>query len=54
MPLPLAGLFFVGGLGRALSYAAVGAPHPAFVMQMATELILPPVFLALWQAARRS
>ena len=49
----LAGLFFVGGLGRALSYATVGPPHPAFVMLMATELIAPPIFLALWARARR-
>jgi hypothetical protein len=48
---PLAALFFAGGVGRAISYIAVGAPHPAFTLLMAIELVLPPVLLALWWRA---
>jgi len=50
---PLAALFFIGGLGRAISYVAAGPPHPFFTLLMAIELILPVVFLALWRGARR-
>jgi len=45
-------LFFVGGIGRAISYAAVGAPHPVFVLLMAIEFVLPPILLILWNDAR--
>lgn len=48
----LAVLFFAGGVGRAISYAAVGAPDPVFTLLMGIELVLPAVFLALWGAAR--
>jgi hypothetical protein len=48
----LAALFFLGGIGRAVSYVAVGAPHPFFTFLMATELLLPLVFLALWLRVR--
>jgi hypothetical protein len=48
----LAALFFAGGVGRAISYAAVGPPHPFFVVLMATELMLPPVLVILWLGAR--
>ena len=44
-------LFFVGGLGRVVSIAAVGRPHPFFIMLMVIELILPPVFILLWRFA---
>jgi hypothetical protein len=44
-------MFFVGGLGRALSLALVGPPTPFFLFLMAIELGLPPV---LWLAARWS
>jgi hypothetical protein len=44
----LAAVFFLGGLGRVLSYAAVGAPHPLFVVLMAIELLMPPVLVGLW------
>ena len=50
----LSGLFFAGGVGRALACLQVGAPHPAFVMLMAIELVLPLIFLALWAWARRA
>lgn len=40
-------IFMLGGLGRAVSYIAAGAPHPLFVVLMWTELILPPILLAL-------
>jgi hypothetical protein len=50
---PLAGLFFAGGVGRLISLAAVGPPHPAFTMLMVIELVLPAVFVGLWTVARR-
>ena len=37
----LMGLFFLGGIGRILSYIFVGAPHPAFVGLMVVELVAP-------------
>lgn len=49
---PLAGLFFLGGVGRAIAYAVDGPPHAAFVQLMAVELALPLVFLGLWRVAR--
>ena len=51
---PTAALFFVGGVGRAISWYAVGAPHPFFLLLMAIELVLPAIFLALWQMAKTS
>jgi hypothetical protein len=47
----LALLFFVGGIGRIISIAAVGLPHPFFVMLMVIKLVLPPVFIVLWRVA---
>jgi hypothetical protein len=49
----LALVFFAGGVGRAISYEAVGAPHPFFVLLMAIELGLPPVLALLWWRVRR-
>lgn len=40
-------IFFLGGVGRAISYLAVGAPHPLFVALMWIELILPAVLVGL-------
>jgi hypothetical protein len=44
----LAGVFFAGGVGRALSWGMIGAPHPFFLALMAIELILPPILMLLW------
>jgi hypothetical protein len=44
----LAGIFFVGGAGRILSYFLVGPPHPFFSLLMVIELVLPIIFLMLW------
>jgi hypothetical protein len=49
----LALLFFAGGVGRAISYFAVGAPHPFFSALMTIELVTPPILAGLWWAARR-
>jgi len=49
---PTAALLFAGGVGRAISYFAVGAPHPFFVLLMVIELVLPLVFLALWRMVK--
>jgi hypothetical protein len=49
----LAAAFFVGGLGRAMSHTAVGAPHPLFTLLMGIELVTPPVMVGLWWRARR-
>jgi hypothetical protein len=48
----LAGVFFVGGVGRVISYAQVGAPHPFFLLLMALELATPLVLAGLWLGAR--
>jgi hypothetical protein len=50
----LAAAFFVGGIGRALSWLVVGTPHPFFLTLMAIELVLPPVMVLLWHSAGRS
>ena len=48
----LAGLFFAGGVGRLMSYAVVGAPHPFFTALMAIELLTPSLLILLWLGAR--
>lgn len=48
----LAGLFFAGGVGRVVSYAGVGAPHPFFITLMAIELLTPPLLFLLWPGSR--
>jgi hypothetical protein len=48
----LAGLFFAGGVGRVLSYLAIGAPHPLFVTLMVVELVSPAAVIGLWVLAR--
>lgn len=48
----LAAVFFAGGLGRAASWAAVGAPHPFFVTLTAIELLTPPVLVLLWRGVQ--
>lgn len=49
----LAAVFFMGGVGRLISLFAVGWPHPAFVVLMAIELVLPPVLIWLWLGVRK-
>jgi hypothetical protein len=49
----LAAVFFLGGVGRALSLAAVGAPHRFFVVLMGIELGLPLVLVWLWSMTLR-
>jgi len=49
----LALVFFLGGLGRALSMVLVGPPHPMFVVLMGLELALPPLIMVVWRAVRR-
>jgi hypothetical protein len=44
----LTGIFFLGGVGRALSRLSVGAPHPFFQLLMAIELGLPLLLFLLW------
>jgi hypothetical protein len=48
----LAALFFMGGVGRAISYIVVGPPHAVFQLLMVIELVLPLLFLALWRSAK--
>lgn len=49
----LAAVLLIGGLGRAVSLASVGAPHPLFLLLMGVELITPAAMAGLWMAARR-
>jgi hypothetical protein len=49
----LAGVFFAGGVGRVISALQVGPPHPFFLFLAGTELVTPPVLIALWLAAKR-
>jgi hypothetical protein len=48
----LAGVFFLGGIGRLISWMAVGAPHPFFLSLMAAELGLPLILIFLWLRVR--
>ena len=49
----LVGLFFIGGVGRALSHIFVGAPHPAFMVLMLVELVTPPLMAILYPRIRK-
>jgi hypothetical protein len=49
----LSAAFFAGGIGRAISWASVGAPHPFFLGLMSLELGFPVLFMALWLAEGR-
>ena len=40
-------IFWLGGVGRLVSYFAVGAPHALFILLMWIEIALPVVLLAL-------
>lgn len=48
----LAGVFFLGGVGRFISWMAVGAPHPFFLFLMSAELGLPPILALVWLRLR--
>ena len=50
----LSAVFFAGGVGRGLAYVFTGPPHPAFVVLMVTEFVLPMIFIGLWAACRGS
>jgi hypothetical protein len=45
-------LFFLGGIGRLISYFAIGAPHPFFALLMVVELALPILTIELWRRIR--
>ena len=49
---PLVAVFFIGGVGRAISVLVSGWPPTYFVVVMAFELISLPVFLILFSAAK--
>lgn len=40
-------IFWFGGVGRVISYLAVGAPHPLFIVLMWIEIALAPVLIAM-------
>jgi hypothetical protein len=40
-------IVWLGGIGRVISYFAVGAPHPLFIVRMWIEIVLPIVLLVL-------
>lgn len=46
----LMAIFFLGGLARLVSIAAVGMPHSFFVVMTVIELLLPPFMI--WLSAR--
>lgn len=48
----LLGLFFLGGVGRAVSVFQMGWPHPLFSLLMVVELALPIALLILHAMAR--
>jgi len=46
----LLGLFFLGGLARALGYITIGQPHALFILLMAIELAMPIILYVTWRA----
>src|SRR5271155_1537114 len=40
--------------GRGPAYAFPGPPHPAFIVLMDAEFVLPVIFIGLWAAVRGS
>lgn len=49
----LLAVFFAGGLSRLVSIAAVGPPHPLFLILGGVELVMP-VLMVLWHRATRA
>ena len=47
-------VFFVGGVGRALSLFVLEAPHPLFSVLMWIELLLPPALVGLSYARSKA
>ena len=47
------GMFFLGGVGRLISFVIAGAPDPLFVTLMAIELVGPTIITAVFAAACR-
>lgn len=47
-------VFFVGGVGRAISYVSVGAPHVLFVVLMWIELLVPTILIPLSYSIARN
>lgn len=50
----LAGLFFMGGVGRVLSILQYGEPHILFQILLAVELSLPILIIGIWYSVKRS
>jgi hypothetical protein len=50
----LALVMFLGGVGRALSYALVGEPTSTYVIGCAVELAIPPVWYYSYRGLRAS
>lgn len=48
----LSALLLAGGIGRSLAYVFTGPPHPAFVVLMIIEFVLPAIFIGLWAVVR--
>ena len=47
---PLLAVFFVGGVARCLSWAALGAPHPLFQGLLVVELTAPPLLWLMYRS----
>ena len=50
----LAGLFFMGGVGRVLSIVIYGWPHSLFQILLAVEIVTPIIMLVLWHKLRKA
>lgn len=46
------GLFFLGGIGRLISFFVVGAPDPLFTALMAIELVVPTIAAIIYAMAK--
>ena len=47
-------IFFMGGVGRLMSYFAVGEPHILFMVLLYVELLLPLLLMLIWLGARKT